>query len=131
MPPRRSGGKKFFIWFVIVAIAGAIAYAAYRFMPYMAIPATTVSAPIEEKEMTPAAVLAAVEKHLVLPKEEEPIIAVVADAAALKKEQAFYANVENGDIVLVYQQNKRAIVYSPDRDVVVNVGPLIIGDQEN
>jgi hypothetical protein len=71
-----------------------------------------------------------VSTHYLLPTGEEPVVATVTDAQALSVEQEFYKDVENGDRVMLYIQNKRAINYSPSRDIIINVGP-IISDEES
>lgn len=70
-----------------------------------------------------------VRKHILLPENEEPVVATVVDAEALIKEQPFYANVINGDRVLIYTQRQQAVIYSPKRDILVNVGPVQIQSQ--
>lgn len=76
------------------------------------------------------AVLQAVSRLMVLPAESDPIIALVADAARLQTEQAFYRGAENGDILLVFPQSRQAIIYRPSSNQIVNVGPLIVDDNE-
>ena len=67
-----------------------------------------------------------VRKHILLPENEEPIVATVVDADALAREQPFYHNIRNGDKLLIYQNALRALIYSPERDILVNVGPVQI-----
>lgn len=67
-----------------------------------------------------------VSKHIILPENEEPIVATVVDADALAREQPFYHNIRNGDKLLIYQNALRALIYSPERDILVNVGPVQI-----
>jgi hypothetical protein len=73
-------------------------------------------------------ILADVGKLVILPKGEVPAIFVISDAKALSKEQPFYKDAQNDDVILVYQQTQKAIVYSPSRNVIVNVGPIILQD---
>ena len=68
--------------------------------------------------------------HLILPEGETPTMATVVDAATLIEEQPFYRNTIDGDKVLIYTQNQQAIIYSPSRDIIVNVGPVVINDQD-
>ncbi len=63
-------------------------------------------------------------KLMVLSSEEKPLLATVQDADGLKKEQAFFKDAQNGDIVLIYQD--KAILYSETQDKIVNVGPVYI-----
>ncbi len=76
------------------------------------------------------AVLQAVSELMILPDEPEPIIALVADAARLQAEQAFYRGAENGDMLLVFPQSRQAVIYRPSSNKIVNVGPLIVDDNE-
>jgi hypothetical protein len=71
-----------------------------------------------------------INRHFILPEGEVPTMATVADAESLKAEQPFYTNVVDGDKVLIYVQNKQAIIYSPSRDIIVNIGPIVVDDQD-
>ena len=64
-------------------------------------------------------------KHIVLPDDEEPIIATVTDAEALKKESDFYALAKNDDVVVIYIRAKKAFLFDPFANRVLNVGPVI------
>ncbi len=81
----------------------------------------------QEKEIK--ALVAQVSKLMVLPEGELPQVAEIKDAALAAKEQPFYTGAQNGDKVLVYVNARKAIVYSPSRDMIVNAGP-ILGDSE-
>lgn len=74
-------------------------------------------------------VLEKVGRLFVLPQGEAPVMATVVNAEDLKAEQPFYSNVIEGDKVLVYLQNQQAIIYSPSRNMIVNVGPVVINNQ--
>lgn len=62
-------------------------------------------------------------KLIILPK-ETPTVATILDAKKLIAEQPFYAGAENGDQLLVYPKSQKAIIYSPSRNMLVNVGPV-------
>src|SRR5689334_8552559 len=47
-------------------------------------------------------------KLVILPTGEDPVVATISDAASLIKEQIFYKNAINGDVVLVYQKAAKA-----------------------
>lgn len=66
-------------------------------------------------------IVRSVGKLIMLP-EGEPTIAVIKDVTALQQ-QPFFKNAQNGDVVLVYKE--QAIIYSPKRGIVVNVGPVV------
>jgi len=78
-----------------------------------------------------AALVAKVSKHIVLPKDEEPTVATVVDAAALAKDQPFYKDAHNGDKVLIYVKAQKAIIFDEKNDRLVNVGPVYIDKQAN
>ena len=71
--------------------------------------------------------VAAVSRLIVLPDGEEPTIATVSDPEALKG-QAFFAKAKTGDKVLIYTNARKAVLYSPEADKIVEVAPLTIGN---
>ena len=71
-------------------------------------------------------ILEKVSKLMILPEGETPAFATITDAATLSKEQAFYRDSENGDIVLVYKEALKAIIYRPGKEIIVNVGPVSV-----
>ncbi len=72
--------------------------------------------------------VAAVGKLMVLPTDEQPVIATVADPEKLK-DQPFFANAKKGDKVLIYNSARKAILYDPVENRIVDVAPLNIGAQ--
>jgi hypothetical protein len=72
-----------------------------------------------------------VSKLTTLPKGETPTIANVTDAAAAKKQSAFFADAKNGDKVLVYVNGGQAILYRPSTNKIILVGPLTNGSTAN
>jgi hypothetical protein len=72
--------------------------------------------------------VAKVDKLIVLPLGEVPTIATVTDLQSLKG-QTFFVDAKIGDKVLIYNKAKKAILYSPTANKIVNVAPINIGDQ--
>lgn len=70
--------------------------------------------------------IATVGKLMVLPTGETPTIAQVSDATKLK-DQPFFANAQNGDRVLIYTQARKAILYRPSINKIIDVAPVNIG----
>ncbi|MFC1780181.1 hypothetical protein ACFLY9_00590 [Patescibacteria group bacterium] len=63
-------------------------------------------------------------KLILLDESEEPTIATIIDIEALKAENPeFYKDASNGDKLLIYTQ--RAIIYNQERNIIVNVAPVI------
>lgn len=119
--------SKFAVVFVVLGIVAGVGYGV--------VTAVRVGSPTEseiiEAEQAKAKTQKEIEKVLaqagrlfVLPQGEVPVMATVLDAEALKREQPFYANVIDGDHVLIYAQRQQAVIYSPERDIIVNVGPV-------
>lgn len=61
--------------------------------------------------------------HIVLP-DETPTIATVTDKEKLSS-QPFFLQAENEDKLLIYTQAKKAILYRPSTDKIIDVAPLI------
>jgi hypothetical protein len=86
-------------------------------------PATIDKAAQAEIEKATQELLAKIGKLIVLPN-EKPTFATILDAKKLIAEQSFYAGSENGDQLLIFQKAQKAIIYSPTRNILVNVGPV-------
>lgn len=71
--------------------------------------------------------VARVSKLIVLPEGEAPTIATVQDPELLQ-EQPFFANAKKGDKVLIYTNAKKAILYDPVNNKIVEVAPVNIGN---
>lgn len=61
----------------------------------------------------------AINQHYLLPTDEEPALATVTDKSKISS--ALAKKAENGDRILIYQNNKTAIIYRPSIDKVVDV----------
>ena len=72
------------------------------------------------------AVVVKVGRLVVLPDDEQPTLATVADPEQLKS-QPFFARAKKGDKVLVYNKAQKAILYDPVQDKIVEIAPIISG----
>lgn len=63
-----------------------------------------------------------------LPKGEQPTIATVSDITKLQG-QSFFRNAKNGYKVLIYTKAKKAILYDPIEDKIVEVTSLTLSQQ--
>jgi len=116
----------FFVWFVVGILVGAgLLFVWNLYTVKNAVPVASEMEQAQVKEL-----IAKVSKLIILPTGEEPVVATINDAAALVKDQIFYKGAKNGDVVLVYQKASKAIVYSPERNIIVNVGPVVLEDQQ-
>jgi len=64
-------------------------------------------------------------KLILLPKDEDPTLYTVTEIEKIKN-QKFFTNAKNGDKVLIYSKARKAILYDPKANKIVEVGPLII-----
>jgi hypothetical protein len=80
--------------------------------------------PEEKAREELAAAVASVGKLIILPEGDEPVLATVTDAETLIKQQAFFTGAINGDQLLLFPRNLKAVLYSPSRKMIVNVGPI-------
>lgn len=64
-------------------------------------------------------------KMLWLPTDEQPILATITDASKLA-DQPFFALAKNGDKVLIYNTARKAILYDPIKNKILEVGPLTV-----
>lgn len=62
-------------------------------------------------------------KIMLLP-DEEAVVTEIDDAEKVR-EQPFFAQVENGDKVLIFPGAARIVIYRPGRNLIVNVGPIV------
>jgi hypothetical protein len=67
---------------------------------------------------------------VILPEDEMPTIAVVSSPELLKS-RPFFADAKKGDQVLIYTNAKKAILYDPSVNKIVNMATLNIGEGIN
>ena len=87
---------------------------------------STVSGQKEVAKKEIDSLVAKVNKLIILPKNETPTVATVANVNELAKTQAFYSDASNGDKVLIYFKAEKAYIYNPNKNILVNVGPVYI-----
>ncbi len=69
-------------------------------------------------------------KLLMLPKDETPTVATVTDAPKLKN-QPFFKNAKNGDKVLIYVKARKAILFDPKANIIIDVAPVNVASNTN
>ena len=118
---------------LVLLIGGAVGYAKYTDQKEKARllqeENARLSNPQEAAKAEAARIKAEVGQAYQLP-DEEPTIATVVDANKLK-EQAFFANAQNEDKVLIFTQAKLAILYRPSTKKIIQVAPINLGENSN
>lgn len=69
-------------------------------------------------------IIQAVSQKMVVSNNERPRIFGVTDRELGFTGDSFFDLAKEGDIVLIYEQEGKAILWSPSRDRVVNAGPV-------
>jgi hypothetical protein len=69
-----------------------------------------------------------VKKHIVIPGDVDPTVATIVDVETLRARNAFYKNAKNGDHLIITPT--RAILYAPDKDLIVDVVPVQLTPQQ-
>jgi len=79
----------------------------------------------EQREKENSELIEKVGKLILLPTNEQPTIATITDKSQLST-QPFFNNAVDGDKVLVYANAKKAILYRPSTDKIIEVAPVNI-----
>jgi hypothetical protein len=79
---------------------------------------TVSSEKIDEK-----AVLEELNRIAVLP-DEPPQIATVSDPEAVRKQSEFFANAQEGDLIIAFLKARQIIIYRPSDGKIVNMSVL-------
>lgn len=108
---------------LVVLVLVAAALFAYFFSEYAALTQDPNAANQKKIE----AVVVKVEKLIDLPQDEIPTLATVSDPSTLEG-QPFFVNAEKGDQVLLYTNARKAYLYSPSKNIIVEVASLNIGE---
>jgi hypothetical protein len=69
-------------------------------------------------------------KHMVLPKNELPAVSTISDPEFYKNE-VFFNGAQSGDKVLIYSKARRAVLFSVDKERIINIAPVRIDIDEN
>lgn len=114
------------IWVLLVALIIACGTAFYFYRAGKTQDSSQTQAAAQAQQAQVQALVAKVGQLIVLPQNETPTIATVVDPALLKS-QPFFADAQKGDLVLIYTSAKKAILYDPAQNKIVQVAPITIG----
>jgi hypothetical protein len=121
--------KQMILWLIVlillIAAAGTAAYFVKRYHNAQK-EVQRLSNPSEAAKTETQNLIDQVGKLTVLPTGETPTIATVTDASKLK-DQAFFTNAVTGDKVLIYTNAKKAFLYRPSTNRIINIAPVNLG----
>lgn len=115
--------QKYLLWVLILIAIGASGVSIYfnnRYHQAIQDPQTTAKAEADK-------LIAQISKIILLPSEETPTIATVSDPDKLKN-QPFFNDTQKGDKVLIYTNARKAFIYRPGSNKIINIAPLTIGN---
>jgi hypothetical protein len=115
-----------------IVVIAAIATSAYFYQQYQKSQEElekVKSNPEEIAKQEAKALVDRVAQLVDLPSNEDPTVATVTDAKKLKK-QPFFSTAKNGDKVLIYTQAKKAVLYRPATNKIIEIAPVSIGDEK-
>lgn len=128
-PPRRNVRQKiefykrvaYTIGMLIIIVGGWFAYSAWN----PPVDSGNVGGTSEEDAANTEieSLITKVSRLIMLPPGEEPTVATVSDPAKLK-DQAFFQNAQVGDKVLIYTKARKAYLYDPEGDILLEVAPI-------
>lgn len=130
----KNNGKNILIYSAIslgvagVIIAGVVFYFYSLKIPEKSVPQAEITP--SDIHLNSGSLVETVGKLINLPEGEKPTVATVTDLNKLKS-QSFFANAAVGDKVLVYFQAKKAYLYRPSTNKLIDIGPVSSVDQSN
>lgn len=119
--------KNILIAALAILVVGAAGAAYYFYDQYQTIRENPTQATEEEVQ----GLINRMSELIALPEADipngEPTLATVQDKEQLK-DQEFFTNAENGDKVLIYANARKAFLYRPSTNKIINVAPVTIGE---
>lgn len=110
-----------------VAIVLVVILAATSFYFYRKATHTNQSDELTQQEVQ--SLVAEVSKIALVPTGETPVVATVSDPEQLKN-QPFFIDAKKGYKVLIYTNEKKAVLYDPVSKKIVNMAPLNMDSQK-
>ena len=130
-PKKKSKKKNFFITSLLIlavlaiAAGGGLLYKAYTDQKERA---DRLANPTEAAKEESRQLIEKVGMLTDLPN-EEPTIATVRDTTKLQ-DQSFFQNAQNGDKVLIYTQSRKAVLYRPSTNKIIEIAPVNLGQDQ-
>lgn len=107
----------------LVVLGGASYFGWMKYNQMYNSPEAVTAAQVAEAEAEKKVILDDISKLMLLP-EGDPVLFKVSDKEQMRKQQAFFKDTENDDVLLVFQASGKAIIYRPSSKTIINVGPV-------
>lgn len=117
---RYKSNKKIIISLVvlIVLICGSFYY---FYQPKL----NNIEKKLKDNDKRLVSIVSSLSKLMILPAGETPVLFEISDPNTLVGKDQFFKGAEKGDVLLIYQKSGKAIIYNPNKDIIVNVGPIV------
>lgn len=86
--------------------------------------------PAEFAQAETQELVTSVGKLIELPTDETPTVATVSDRERLAN-QPFFAKAQNGDKVLIYTTARKAVLFRPGANKIIEVAPINLGSESS
>lgn len=113
-----------FLIIFAAAIAGSIIYIAKNHPTLIGLSENTQEKDKKDLEST----IELVSKLMLLPEDEVPRLATITDAD-LRNGDLFYKNAQNGDKILIYTNAKKAVLYRPATNKIIEIGTVNLKEE--
>ena len=115
--PQKSKKRlvKVLLLIVVLVVAGALYYKKYS---------NSTSGKEAKAKAETSKLIKQVSAHMTLPQDDQPAVFDITDPSQLAAQQAFFSGSQKGDKLIVFSKSAKAIIYSPSRDLIINVGPV-------
>ncbi len=137
-PGKRRGGRGFlnFILFIVIIVVVALFVRAEMERRATQEELTLKAAELDQLRETAQRsgqavadeVLEKLRQHIDLPADPVPTVATIVDVDQLREANEFYGPAENGDHLIITE--RRAILYDSDRDIILDIVPVQINQQQ-
>lgn len=117
--------KKLLVIPLIIVVLALAAIPSYYFYDKYRISQQLLKNPTEAARQEVRTLTEKVGRLMELPS-EEPTVATVSDKEKLN-DQPFFQKAENGDKVLIYTQSRKAILYRPSSNKIIEVSTVNLG----
>lgn len=115
--------KKLIVIVVAVIVVLLVVGGVYALLRFGLIKSSVIVQPVAEKSISDQDILNRLKTIILLPDDVTPTMAVVMDAPTLIKQQPdFFANVKNGDRLIIYPD--LVILYDYNSNKIIKVGPV-------
>lgn len=120
---KSSGGKPYRIYVIVALLLIIIAGGGYFGYRYWQTKQNSPEAQAAQADEEKKKILSELSQLMVLP-EGDPVLFKVNDEETMRKQQAFFKDTRNDDVLLVFQASGKAIIFRPSTKMIVNVGPV-------